>query len=668
LATSSATAATIKQEPGDAESLMSALQEIRNRFTPVLASLTDDVAASLSMIRSSQDPKFGDFQANCAMPLAKKSGVAPRDLAQQMVDQVQLDDLCETVEVAGPGFINLKLRTDWLQQRAREIVADDRLGVQRVEPKKIVIDYSSPNVAKPMHVGHLRSSVIGNCLESVLRFLGHEVISDNHIGDWGTQFGMIIYGYQNFVDQSAYTKEPVSELARLYRLVNQVSDYHDACIKQPGIEEQVENVAEQIAKLEDSEEDPKKKKKALKKLRSEQGGLKETLAGMQSKRAAVDSDSELQKLAAEHADIARLARLETAKLHSGDETNRALWDEFLPECLKALDHVYEKLGVSFDKTLGESFYQPMLADVVADLKEKGLATDSDGAICVFAEGNAAPFIVQKSDGAFTYATTDLATIRYRVEEFDTQIMLYVVDTRQSEHFNLLVDTARRWGYEDVEIQHVNFGTVLGDARRPFKTRSGDTVGLESLLDEAVARAREIVVENDPSGNLDEDTRNAVAEAVGIGGIKYADLHHNRESDYVFSWDKMLAKEGDTATYIQYAHARCNGIFRKGNINRETLRAGADVISLAHDAERALILQLLSFRDSLDAVARELRPNLLTQFLFETAKSFSTFFNECHVLKEENEAIRTSRLLLCDLTARTLTQGLALLGIDAPKQM
>ncbi len=647
---------------------MSALQEIRNRFTPVLASLTDDVASSLSMIRSSQDPKFGDFQANCAMPLAKKSGVAPRDLAQQMVDQVQLDDLCETVEVAGPGFINLKLRTDWLQQRAREIVADERLGVQQVEPKKIVIDYSSPNVAKPMHVGHLRSSVIGNCLESVLRFLGHEVISDNHIGDWGTQFGMIIYGYQNFVDQSAYANEPVSELARLYRLVNQLSDYHEACRKQPAVEEQVENVAEQISKLEDSEEDPKKKKKALKKLRSEQSGLKETLAGMQSKRDAVDSDSALQKLAAEHSDIARLARLETAKLHSGDETNRALWDEFLPECLKALDHVYEKLGVSFDKTLGESFYQPMLADVVADLKEKGLATDSDGAICVFAEGNAAPFIVQKSDGAFTYATTDLATIRYRVEEFDTQIMLYVVDTRQSEHFNLLVDTARRWGYEDVDIQHVNFGTVLGDDRRPFKTRSGDTVGLESLLDEAVARAHDVVVENDPAGNLDEDTRKSVAEAVGIGGIKYADLHHNRESDYVFNWDKMLAKNGDTATYIQYANARINGIFRKGEIDLTELRAKTDSLQLEHPSERGLFLQVLSFGDALAVVEREMRPNMLTQFLFDTANRFSTFYNDCPVLKEEDDGVRTSRLLLCDLTARTLTQGLALLGIDAPKQM
>lgn len=647
---------------------MSALQEIRARFTPVLAALSDDVESSLSMIRSSQDPKFGDFQANCAMPLAKKSGMPPRDLAQQMVDQVQLDDLCETIEVAGPGFINLKLRTDWLQDQARQVVSDERLGVHHVEPKKIVIDYSSPNVAKPMHVGHLRSSVIGNCLERVLRFLGHEVISDNHIGDWGTQFGMIIYGYRHFVDEAAYRQEPVAELARLYRLVNQISDYHEASAKQPAIEDQISSVSAQITEVEESDEEAKKKKKTLKKLRSELSGLQETLAGMQARQEAINSDSELQKLAAQHVDIARLARLETAKLHSGDQENRALWEEFLPECLNALDHVYAKLGVSFDKTLGESFYQPMLADVVADLKEKGLATDSDGAVCVFAEGNDAPFIVQKSDGAYTYATTDLATIRYRVEEFGSQVMLYVVDTRQSEHFKLLTDTARRWGYDHVEIQHVNFGTVLGDDRRPFKTRSGDTVGLESLLDEAVARAHEVVVENDPSGNLDEETRRAVAEAVGIGGIKYADLHHNRESDYVFSWEKMLARHGDTATYIQYANARINGIFRKGGVDLESLRSHKDSLRLEQAAERALTIQLLSFADVLAVVEREMRPNALTQFLFETADRFSTFYQECPVLKEEDEHVRISRLLLCDLTTRTLTQGLSLLGIDAPEQM
>ncbi|MDA1165527.1 MAG: arginine--tRNA ligase [Planctomycetota bacterium] len=647
---------------------MSALQEIRNRFAPVLAGLTDDVELALSMIRASQDSKFGDFQANCAMPLAKSSGVAPRELAQQIVELVQLDNLCEKVEVAGPGFINLRLRTDWLEQQARAIVSDERLGVSRVEAKKIVIDYSSPNVAKPMHVGHLRSSVIGNCLERVLRFVGHDVISDNHIGDWGTQFGMIIYGYRHFVDESAYRDEPVAELARLYRLVSQISDYHEAGRKLPDVEEQIEKNGVLITQLKSSEDDPKKKTKSLKKLRSEHEGLLETLAGLQSKRRAVDSDADFQKLAIDHSDIARLARLETAKLHSGDEENRALWDEFLPECLKALDHVYRKLGVSFDKTLGESFYQPMLADVVADLKEAGLAIESDGAVCIFAEGNDAPFIVQKSDGAYTYATTDLATIRYRVKVLGTQVMYYVVDTRQSEHFKLLLDTARRWGFGEIEFQHVNFGTVLGDDRRPFKTRSGDTVGLESLLDEAVARAHEVVVENDPAATLDEETRRGVAEAVGIGGIKYADLHHNRESDYVFNWDKMLAKNGDTATYIQYANARINGIFRKGEIELDALRADAGLLRLEHDSERGLFLQLQSFGDALSAVGREMRPNMLTQFLFETANRFSTFYQDCPVLKEADDAIRSSRLLLCDLTSRTLTLGLSLLGIDAPKQM
>lgn len=647
---------------------MSALQEIRARFAPVLASFTDDVDSALSMIRPSQDPKFGDYQANCAMPLAKKADRPPRELAQDIVNQLAVDDLCETPEVAGPGFINLRLRTEWLEQVGRSFVDDERLGVERVEPKKYVIDYSSPNVAKPMHVGHLRSSVIGNSLERVLRFMGHNVISDNHIGDWGTQFGMIIYGYRHFVDEVAYKAEPVTELARLYRLVNQISEFHDAVRKLPGIEQKLVDSEASIEAAESSDEDRRKKKKTLKKLRSEQEALRETQRSLTAKRDAVADDPELAKLADEHADIARLARLETAKLHSGDEANRALWDEFLPECLKALEHVYEKLGVSFDKALGESFYQPLLADVVSDLSSKQLATESDGAKCVFSPGNEAPFIIQKSDGAFTYATTDLATIRYRVEEFGTQVMLYVVDTRQSEHFRLLFDTAGRWGYDDVEFRHVNFGTVLGDDRRPFKTRSGDTVGLESLLDEAVSRAYEIVVENDPNGNLDEDTRRSVAEAVGIGGIKYADLRHNRESDYIFNWDKMLAKTGDTATYIQYANARINGIFRKGGFDREAIRQTPELLKVDAPSERALMLQLESFGEALDSVLSELRPNLLTQFLFETANRFSTFYNECHVKNESDKAVQTSRLQLCDLTGRTLTLGLFLLGIEAPEQM
>jgi arginyl-tRNA synthetase len=647
---------------------MSALSEIRSRFAPVLATLTKDVEAALSMIRSSQDPKFGDFQANCAMSLKNEVGKPPREIAQLIVDQVQLDDLCESVEIAGPGFINLALKSDWIEASARKLVDDEQLGFVAGPPKNIVIDYSSPNVAKPMHVGHLRSSVIGNSLYRILKFAGHEVISDNHIGDWGTQFGMIIYGFRNFADQNAYQREPVTELARMYRLVNQISDYHSAVEKLPKVLKQIDDLKVQIADQEATASIDKNAKKALKKQTSELASQQETAASLKAKIAAIDNDAALKTLAMQHVDIARNARLETAKLHAGDEANRQLWDEFLPECLQALDSVYDKLGISFDKSLGESFYQPMLGDVVAELKSAGLATDSDGAVCIFVEGNNAPFIVQKTDGAFTYATTDLATIRYRVQEFGTDVMLYVVDTRQSEHFQLLFNVARQWGYDGVDFRHVNFGTVLGDDRRPFKTRSGDTVGLESLLDEAVARALDIVVANDPENQLDEDTRQSVARAVGTGGIKYADLHHSRESDYVFNWDKMLAKTGDTAAYIQYANARIQGIFRKAEIDRSTLRSNAAALQIGHAAERALVLQLLSFGDVINGISAEYRPHLMTQYLFETANSFSTFYNECPVAKEEDEAIRTSRLMLCDLTGRMLTLGLSLLGIDAPEKM
>ena len=659
---------------------MTALSEIKERFRPVLSELTGDVESALAMIRPAQDAKFGDFQANCAMSLAKPLGKPPREIAQQIVDAVQFDDLCETPEIAGPGFINLRLKSDWLEGLARGLVGDERLGCAPVtDSKKVVVDYSSPNVAKPMHVGHLRSSVIGASLCHILRFAGHDVISDNHIGDWGTQFGMIIFGYKNFVDRSNYESDPVGELARLYRLVNQIADYHANVERLPKLNEEFNEQEDRISELEASNEPEKSKKQTLKKLRtalrllleSRDGYDKEDgehVPGIVEKIASVESSPFLNKIANENLNIARLARDETAKLHAGDEENRRLWDEFLPECLKALDAVYDKLGVTFDKTLGESFYQPLLADVVADLKSSGLASDSEGAVCVFIEGNDAPFIVQKSDGAFNYATTDLATIRYRVNEFSADAMLYVVDTRQSEHFKLLFETANRWGYDGVDFRHVNFGTVLGDDGRPFKTRSGDTVGLESLLDEAVARAYDVVVENDPNGELDEETRRSVAQAVGIGGIKYADLHHNRESDYVFSWDKMLARTGDTAAYIQYANARTNGIFRKGGIDRESLRQTNSRIVLSHPNERALVLQIQSFGDVISSILTELRPNLLTQFLFETANSFSAFFRDCHVLNEEDESLRTSRLLLCDLTSRTLTLGLTLLGIDAPERM
>jgi len=645
---------------------MSILTELRNRFRPVLAELTADVETALGMVLRAQDGKFGDFQANCAMPLAKSLGKPPREIAQQIADRVSLKDLADKPDVAGPGFINVRLKDSWIEDAATRLVTDDRLGHQRVAAKRYVVDYSSPNVAKPMHVGHLRSSVIGNALDRVLRFVGHDVISDNHIGDWGTQFGMIIFGFKNFVDPAAYQQQPVTELARLYRLVNQLCDYHDAKAELPKVMARIAQLEALIQQLEAASGDSKEVKQQLKKPRTELTELQDSLKSLTGKIATVENNHELGQLATTYANIAVEARLETAKLHGGDTENQKLWNEFMPECLRALQGVYDKLGIKFDQALGESFYNPLLADVVTKLQASGLATESDGAMCVFLPGNDAPFIVRKKDGAFTYATTDLATVQYRVERFGTQVMLYVVDTRQSEHFRLLFETAKRMGFGDVEFHHVNFGTVLGNDGRPFKTRAGDTVGLESLLDEAVARALQIVSENAP--HLDDATKKSVAEAVGIGGIKYADLHHNRESDYKFDWDKMLSMSGDTATYIQYANARMNGILRKGNVDRTALRTSGARVRLTHASERSLVMQLLSFEDAVNGVVAELKPNLLAQYLFETANRFTTFYNDCSVLNETDASTRTSRLLLCDLTARTLTLGLELLGITAPSQM
>jgi arginyl-tRNA synthetase len=652
---------------------MNVLAQLRERFEAALAPFTDDPIQFAGLVRPSQDVRFGDYQANCAMPLAKPRGENPRELAAKIVERLDIADLCEPPEIAGPGFINLRLRDDWLQQQTQMLAADERLGVPHVAaPQTVVVDYSAPNVAKPMHVGHLRSTVIGAALCQIHSFLGHKVVSDNHIGDWGTQFGMIIYGYKNFLDEDAYRREPVTELARQYRLVNQLSDYHDALAELPRLETILAEKQGQLEQAQTASQNDKAAGKTLKKLRTDIGELQEKIAGLKKKIDAVESSPQLKPLAEAHPDIAAASRRETARLHAGDAENLGLWERFLPQCLDAIGDMYDRLGIRFDLTLGESFYQPMLADVVADLKSKNLAQESEGAVCVFIEGNDAPFIVRKSDGAYTYATTDLATIKYRAETLEADVILYVVDARQSEHFQLLFETARRWGYDRLDFRHISFGTILGDDRKPFKTRSGDTVGLESLLDEAVARARKIVDENDDSKKdgpeLDDATRAAVAEAVGIGGIKYADLNHNRDSDYVFNWDKMLAKNGDTATYMQYAYARISGIFRKGQIDRDALRQSAGRLYLAQPEERRLALQLNRFAETLEAAAGECRPNLVTQYLFETANVFSSFYDLYHVLSEEDESIRTSRLLLCDLTARVLSQGLSLLGISACERM
>jgi arginyl-tRNA synthetase len=571
---------------------MNVLSLIRDAFaaaTPEGA----DAAAFANAVRPITDPKFGDYQANGCMPIAKSRKADPREVAASVADAVRLEPFADRPEVAGPGFLNVRLRDEWLAEQISTLFSDPALGLTPpARPKTVVVDFSSPNVAKPMHVGHIRSTVIGDSLSRIFAALGHNVIRDNHLGDWGSQFGMILWGWKNHRDESAYKTNPVAELARLYRLA----------------------VVESV--------DP-----------------------------AVEAAT----------------RVETVRLHSGDPENRALWQEFMPRCVNALRVIYDRLGVSFDVELGESFYDAMLAGVVADLEAKGLAVLSEGATVVFTQGSTAPFIVRKSDGAFNYATTDLATIKYRVETWNPDQILYVVDHRQGDHFKQLFDVARRWGYDSKpELEHVAFGTILGTDRRPFKTRAGDVVGLESLLDEAVAEARKVVDENSP--DLDDAERARVAEIVGLGAIKYADLSQNRQSDYVFDWKKMMAMTGNTGAYLQYAYARIQNIFRKGEIELSTLRANVPTIVLGTAAERSMALALLRFPEVLESAARELKPNLLTDYLFDLANRISTFYEQCPVLKAESDELRLSRLALCDLTGRVLKRGLELLGIAVVDRM
>lgn len=630
------------------------------------------------MIRQSQDSKFGDYQANFAMPLGKRLGRPPRQVAAEVIGRVDVGDLCQTPEIAGPGFINLRVHDAWIAEGLAVAVNDERLGVAPVaSPRSYVVDYSAPNVAKPMHVGHIRSTVIGDSLVRVLRFLGHRVTSDNHIGDWGTQFGMILYGYKHFLDAEAYRQTPVAELSRLYRLVRQLMDYHEGLGQVEPLQQKLAVQEDELAKAREAAAAAtgKQAKDAAKQVRRLEGalaGVREDLNELKAKLAKVDNDPTLSQLAAEHKTIGAAALEETAKLHAGDAENLRLWREFLPYSEAEMERIYQRLGISFDHTLGESFYHDRLGPLVQELLEQGLARQSDGAICVFLEGIDVPMIIRKKDGAFLYGTTDLATLRYRMETFHPDAILYVVDFRQGLHFEQLFAAARKMGYTDVKLQHVSFGTVLGEDNRPFKTRSGDTVGLEGLLDEAVRRAAEVVRANDeakPEGpELSAEERQRIAEIVGIGALKYADLSQNRTSDYVFSYDKMLAMNGNTATYMQYAYARVRSIFARGKVDIDALRASGAPILLTTPAERALGLELLRFAEAIDLVVADYRPNQLTSYLFTLADRYSTFYEQCPVIKAEPEEVRRSRLLLCDLTARTIRKGLELLGIDVVDRM
>ena len=587
----------------------------------VVAVPAAEIAGLVEQVRETADAKFGDYSGTMAMALAKRAGKKPRDVALEIIKRLitapGYADLFEPPgDPVGPGFINVRVKDDALAAVVSRAVADDRLGVAAVEhPQTVVVDFSSPNVAKPMHVGHIRSTVIGDAIARILRFRGHRVITDNHLGDWGTQFGMILWGWKHCRNDAAFAADPTAELGRLYRLVRKVAD----------------------AKPEELAVDP---------------------------TAAT--------LAAEHPDAAREVLAETAKLHEGDAENRALWERFMPVCRGEIDRIYARLQVTFDHTLGESFFQPMLAATVDDLVAKGLARESRGAIGVFLGGeDDPPLLIRKADGAFLYATTDLATIQWRLENWEPDRILYVVDHRQSQHFEQVFEAARRWGVDgvaDVDLVHVAFGTVLGEDGKPFKTRAGDTVGLEALLDEGVERAAAVVGsgEEGRAGMSAEDRRH-VAETVGIGAIKYADLSQNRTTDYVFSFDKMLQLTGNTAAYMQYAVARVEGIFSKGAIDRQALRAGCRSVSVADPRERALALKLVRFAEVLEDVEADYRPNLLTGWLFELAGCYSTFYDALPVLKAEG-AERESRLAVCDLTGRVLRTGLELLGIGTVERM
>ena len=629
---------------------LNVLRYLKNAFASALCDFAPDSAAYADLVKPAQDPKFGDYQANCAMPLGKQLRRNPREVARELVYRLDLGSMTGTPEIAGPGFINLRLSDEWLAASMRQLAGDDRLGVAVTStPKTFVIDFSSPNVAKPMHVGHIRSTIIGDSLTRLLRFLGHRVIADNHVGDWGTQFGMLIFGYKHLLDERAYSELPVNELARLYKVVNCLSDAGELAVrlqKRPNADDPIRQ--QMLSKWSAFESE-------LQSLTSRDPKLARLAAGFPSAQALAQY-------------VADQSREQTVRLHVGDPANRALWQQFMPHCLAELDRMYQRLDIHFDHHHGESFYDPMLPAVVEDLLARHIAEESDGAVCVFLdpERQQPPCLIRKRDGAFLYATSDLATVKYRAQQFHSDAMLYVVDQRQSLHFQQFFEVARRWGYSEIDFVHVSFGTILGSDGRPFKTREGGTVGLGPLLDEAVERARCIVDQN--SQELSNDARQHVAEAVGIGAIKYADLSVNRTSDYTFNWDKMMAMQGNTATYLQYAYARIQSIFRKGQVDPAALRGDPPAVSLTEPAERSLAVSLLRLPETLDEAAADHRPSMIAAYLYALAESFSAFFRDCPVLKADSPTLRASRLLLCDLTGRTMQKGLELLGIRTIDQM
>ncbi|OAJ92990.1 arginine--tRNA ligase [Vibrio bivalvicida] len=556
-------------------------------------------AGSPAAVRQSAKPQFGDYQANGVMGVAKKLGTNPREFAQKVLDVLDLEGIASKTEIAGPGFINIFLSEEFLAKQADVALADTRLGVAAEEQKTIVADYSAPNVAKEMHVGHLRSTIIGDAVVRTLEFLGHKVVRANHIGDWGTQFGMLIANLERVQKESGEVSMELSDLEAFYR--------------------------------------------------------------------------ESKKLYDEDEEFAARARNYVVKLQSGDEYCAEMWKKLVDVTMVQNQRNYDRLNVSLTRAdvMGESMYNDMLPGIVADLKQQGLAQEDDGAQVVFLDeyknkdGEAMGVIIQKRDGGFLYTTTDIACAKYRYETLGADRVLYFIDSRQHQHLMQAWTIVRKAGYvpEEVSLEHHAFGMMLGKDGRPFKTRAGGTVRLADLLDEAEERAIKLI--ESKNADLDSEEKANIAKTVAMAAVKYADLSKHRTTDYVFDWDNMLAFEGNTAPYMQYAFTRVSSIFAKAGISMDEL---SGEIKVTEDKEKALIAKLLQFEEAVQSVAREGQPHIMCSYLFELAGQFSSFYEACPILSSEDESVKQSRLKLAALTAKTIKQGLSLLGIDTLERM
>jgi arginyl-tRNA synthetase len=562
------------------------------RLRAATATLARPDADIVPEVAATNDARFGDYQANIAMLLGKRLRANPRAIAAEIIDRLDVGGVSQQPEIAGAGFINFRLLPDFVAARTAAMAGDERLGVPRLDSRRIIIDFSSPNVAKPMHVGHIRSTILGDALARIARYLGHEVIADNHIGDWGTQFGKVIYGWKHLLDPEALQRAPVAELVRLYKETNALSEAEPA--------------------------------------------------------------------------VMQACREELVKLQAGDEENVAIWKQCVALSMREFEEVYALLDVRFDETLGESFYHDRLEPLVERLLERGIAQMSEGAVCVFFPDVPAlankPCLIRKGDGAFLYATTDLATIEYRLERWNPDAVWYVVGAPQQLHLAEVFEVARRMGIR-ADLRHISFGSILGADRKLMKTRSGENVPLRELLTEAEQRASVIVEEKNAA--LDPVEKQRIARMIGIGAVKYADLSQARTTDYVFAWERMLSLQGNTAPYLQNAYVRIRSIFRKGG--DAVIPPAGSALTLAEPAEFALAKKLLQFGETVPLVLDDFRPNILANYLYELANGFHGFYEACPVLKAD-EPLRSSRLVLCELTGRVLRQGLALLGIEVPERM